>query len=98
MKVITETNQAQCKLVLTELKALEVWAPMPPATTADGMMQLGPGAWLVGTNTDGVYVLHLLTDATEKQAWEFFNNLRGPNTRHINLRLTIVGASHPAAN
>ena len=65
---------------------------------ASGIMQLDESCWLCGTNSAGFITLHVLEECSKAEAWQFFETMRGPNTKHINPRMTFVGGPSVPAN
>ena len=98
MKITTETNQQIIALLFETMNIVEVFRPVPPSRVADGIMQLDESCWLCGTNSAGFITLHVLEECSKAEAWQFFETMRGPNTKHINPRMTFVGGPSVPAN
>ncbi len=99
MKVTTCTDQKECAEIIGELNIASAFVPTAPERICDCIVQLAAGLWVVGSNNHGIYTLHLLEDADSNAAWDFFHNLRGPNTQYIKPRISVLGPSvHNPAN
>lgn len=94
MKVLTTHDPAVCRTVLETGNLWELLEPLPPSTSADGILQLDADHWLVGSNVRGNYTLHFLEGATKAEAFAFFDALHG-GCGHVNPRMSIVGPSVP---
>jgi len=53
----------------------EASRPDPRAQGRDCMMRLKHNAWFIISNEAGTLSLYLLEDASEKQAWAFFDKI-----------------------
>ncbi|MDB6027522.1 MAG: hypothetical protein JWM68_3745 [Verrucomicrobiales bacterium] len=97
MKVETMLDQAECLEVITAMGIREVLKPLPPNKCCDGMLQLNDAgtSFLIATNNEGTYSLHLLTECDQGQAWEFHRTL---NKKPVNPRLHYMDSQSVPAN
>lgn len=98
MQIVTTTDQDECLAILDELELRDQFKPVPPHDTCDGVMELGPGYWLVGTNRNGHFTMHLLLDASAGAAWSFLDSLREPGNGFANPRAILPKRMTEAAH
>lgn len=97
MTVTTSTNQDECKTVLNKLGVKpEDIRPLPPYKVCDSITEIGGRCWLVISFTiDEGFKMHFIEDASNNEAWEFYNEVRGGGPQ-LNPRLVFPQAA-PAA-
>ena len=70
-------DQAEIRRVFAALPVAQVFEPTPPHTYCVGIVQIDRNGWLVGTNTEGRYVLYFLDHATKEDAFGLYDRLVG---------------------
>ena len=72
--------------------------PKPPSNISDGLTHLGDNNWLVITNKAGAFTLHVLEDASKKEAWDYFNAMKPAGVASVNPRLVVLNDKPPVNN
>lgn len=76
LKIVTTQDQEECKAVLRDLEILDVLKPRPGREACDGVTEVGPRAFIVASYDRGSYAVALLTDATQKDAFDYLATVR----------------------
>lgn len=97
MIVTTSHHQAQCLMVIAAAGILHTLKPLPPNRTCDGLMPLGDSEYLVATNANGTYTVHILQHSSRAEAFAFMSALR-QDQKPANTRMELIGAGDPSAN
>ncbi len=76
----------------------ETIQPKPPNNICDAFMPLGPGQWCIIVNDRGQFTIHIIEDATEKEAWAYFDGLKPAGVTGINPRVLTINSDGPERN
>lgn len=98
MNILTTTDQAVCNAFIDALNMRAALKPKTPGRVCDGLTTMPEAnGYLIAVNDNERFTIHILRDATEREAWQFFEELRGEATS-ANPRLEFVGPNLNPAN
>ena len=72
--------------------------PKPPSNVCDALLPLGPKQWLLITNNCGQFTMHILEDATDTEAWAYFDSLKPAGVGSKNARCVMLDTKVPERN
>lgn len=91
MKISKCTDQSECRSTLRKLNVEEVFKPLHPMPSCDGIMKLKDALWLVGSNVRGFITLFLIEECTDAEAFAFFDSIHPGRAHAPRVHLVIIG-------
>lgn len=88
MTVNTTKDQIECKFIINRLGCKDALQPSPGEESCVSIIPIPPVAFIIIENDPAGYTIHLLTQATESEAWEFYDSLFKDGCR--NERLSFI--------
>lgn len=84
MIIHTTTDQSLCAEILEAANLTGKISPIDPANSTIGFTKVNAGTYLIVENDQGNFTCHCIEEATEREAWAYFDKLNfGAKTKNM---------------